>query len=232
MVLIDYFNPFHQGFDFAKDDFHDLKGWQQAAAIIAGIVGGILTPFFLFTGSVAAFRWSVEKFTSYNDSKFSFAVVGDKSSSSPSFKSGSIVVEPGSPLIQIDHSSPPKKDEVCLNSGQFRKLLSKGKIKSGQKITITDHLRIDGEDPLFSLPEFASLPKDLDLTIEGFLYISNFPKLTSFPKRLKVRDCMEVVNCSNLSSFPKNLHVGQKVIIEKCPKLNRKNVPKEVEFLH
>ncbi|CCB92017.1 hypothetical protein WCH_BJ09020 [Waddlia chondrophila 2032/99] len=65
--MVGYLNPVSENFNHAANAFHDLKKWQQAAAIIAGIAGAILTPFILCFGSFAAFRWTVELFTKQNN---------------------------------------------------------------------------------------------------------------------------------------------------------------------
>lgn len=70
MNVINYFNPLSEGFNQAKDDFHDLSGWQQTAAVAASIAAGILsliTVVTLGTGAFAAFRWTVEQFTKHNN---------------------------------------------------------------------------------------------------------------------------------------------------------------------
>lgn len=68
MNAIGYLNPFSEGFRLAGDKYNDLGPWQKTASVIAGIVGGVLTPFIICLGSAAVFRWTVEKFTDINNS--------------------------------------------------------------------------------------------------------------------------------------------------------------------
>lgn len=68
MEIINYLNPVDAGFQKVADDFHGLKNWQKVASVVAAVVGAILTPFILGFGAIAAFRFSVERFTLQNGS--------------------------------------------------------------------------------------------------------------------------------------------------------------------
>jgi hypothetical protein len=57
---INYFNPFSNQFKESRNDFSNLTLIRKIAAVAAGIFGGLITPFLLFTGSVALFQFAVK----------------------------------------------------------------------------------------------------------------------------------------------------------------------------
>lgn len=67
MQVIQSFNPFNPEFQEATRTFSSLTVPQKIASIVASLVAGIFTPFFLFTGSFFIFTKSVQYFKEINN---------------------------------------------------------------------------------------------------------------------------------------------------------------------
>lgn len=59
-MINNYFNPFSTHFKQSSHEFAQLSPVRKIIAVIAGIVGGILSPLILFSGSFALFQLSVK----------------------------------------------------------------------------------------------------------------------------------------------------------------------------
>lgn len=68
MVINNFFNPFSNHFQNSISEYQTLPKYRKALAVITGIIGGILTPFFLCSGSIALFQLSVKWMKNGEDS--------------------------------------------------------------------------------------------------------------------------------------------------------------------
>lgn len=68
MIINNYFNPFSRQFQSTAKDYQNLPLQQKILAVISSIVGGLLTPFILFTGSFALFQLTVRWLKEGDDS--------------------------------------------------------------------------------------------------------------------------------------------------------------------
>lgn len=63
MNIVNYLNPFSSGFAEAAQNYENLETGQKFKAVAAAVFAGIFSPFLLFTGSFAAFRFVVERYS-------------------------------------------------------------------------------------------------------------------------------------------------------------------------